>query len=154
MSDEYDPDNHGYGFEDICERLDNIEAAIEANHANRTDASGWVLVVVILFALSYWIPEIWYSKIRYSWSYGVSTDQVTIEKKPTDCDFLRAPLGSKDCHYDRQVSAIEVKTDNSDPAKYPVNYVSFDDGKTWVVDDAVPPTRPQVLVSWNKIEDQ
>jgi len=37
-------------------------------------------------------------------------------------------------------------TDNSNPARYPVNYVSFDEGKTWTVDDATPPTKQQVYV--------
>jgi hypothetical protein len=150
VSDDYDPDDHSYGLEDVCERLDNIEAAVTANHRD-TSWIGWGFLIWL--AVVVWLPDMWFSKTRFSWWYGVSNDQVTIEKKPADCNFFHAPLGGKGCHCDPQVTAIKVKTDKSDPARYPVNYVSFDDGKTWTVDNAVPPTKPQVVISWERIEE-
>ncbi len=149
MSDDYDPDDHVYDLEDVCTRLDSIEAAVTANHPGIW--IGWGLAIGL--AIFVWISDMWFSKTRISWWYGVSTNQVTIEKKPPDCDFFHAPLGDKSCHYDSQVSAIQVKTDKSYPARYPVAYVSFDEGKTWAVDDAVPRTNPRVMVSWEKKED-
>ena len=149
MSEEYDHDDHGYSLEDVCDRLDNIEEALRTNHQNFS----WVGFLLIgWFALA-GFGDMWNSKLRYSWSYNVGYDQVTIEKKPTNCNFFHAPLGEKDCHYDRRVSTIKVKTENSDPARYPVNYLSFDEGKTWTVDDASPPTKPRVIVSWEKVEE-
>jgi hypothetical protein len=148
MSDDYDAST--YGFEEICDRLDNIETAVRANH---WDINWIAWGAMIWLTISVWLPDMWLSKTRISWWYGVSADQVTLEKKPADCNFFRAPLGSKGCHYDSQVSAIQVKTNSSNPARYAVNYVSFDDGKTWNVDDAVPPTKPQVIVSWEKKEE-
>jgi hypothetical protein len=41
MSDDYDPDDHGYSFEDVCDRLDNIEAAVRANH-QQFGGWGWL----------------------------------------------------------------------------------------------------------------
>jgi hypothetical protein len=150
MSDEYDPDDSGYGLEDVCDRLDNIEAAVKADHSDLS----WVgFVIVGWLVIFVWLPDMWWSKTRISWWYGVSTDQVTIEKKPADCNFFHAPLGGKGCHYDPQAGGVQVKTDNSNPARFAVNYVSFDDGKTWTVDDAVPPTKPQVVISWERIEE-
>jgi hypothetical protein len=150
VSDDYDPDDHSYSLEDVCDRLDNIETAVTANHSDLS----WVgFVIVGWLVIFVWLPDMWNSRLRYSWWYNVGYDQVTIQKKPTDCNFFHAPMGSKDCHYDRMVSTIQVKTENSDPARYPVNYVSFDGGKTWIVDDATPPTKPQVIVSWERIEE-
>src|SRR5437899_2068914 len=105
MSDDYDPDEHGYGLEDVCDRLDSIEAAVKANHWDFRWV-GWA--ALIWLALLVWIPDMWHSKTRYAWWYGVNTAQVTIEKKPKDCNFFHAPLGDKDCHYDIQVSTIRT----------------------------------------------
>ena len=84
---------------------------------------------MIWLTIFVWLPDMWWSKTRISWWYGVSTDQVTIEKKPADCNFFHAPLGDKDCHYDPQVGGVQVKTDSSNAGRYAVNYVSFDNGK-------------------------
>jgi hypothetical protein len=148
MSDDYDPDD-SYSLADVCEKLENIEAAVTANHRD-TSWIGWALLIWL--AIFVWLPDMWFSKTRFSWWYGVGTDQVTIEKKPADCNFFHAPLGGKGCRYDSQVTATQVKADNSNPAGA-VNYVSFDSGKTWTVDDAVPPTKPQVVISWERIEE-
>jgi hypothetical protein len=149
MSDDYDPGDHGYSLDDVCDRLDNIEAAVKANHWDLR----WVGFVIFVWFALVGFADMWTSKLRYSMWYSVDYDQVTIQKKPTDCNFFTAPMGEKDCRYYRQVSTIQVKTENSNPARYPVNYVSFDEGKTWTVDDATPPTKPQVIVSWEKKDD-
>jgi hypothetical protein len=125
MSDDYEPDRRGYSLKDICYRLDNIEAAVEANH---TDLSGVVWVALIWLALFAWLPDMWHSKLRYSMWYGVDYDQVTIEKKPADCNFFHAPLGDKDCHYDPQVNVVKVDNSNA----WGGQSISYDDGKTWI----------------------
>lgn len=150
MPDDYDPDGHGYSLDDVCDRLDSIEAAIRAS---RSDFS-WVVLVILGWLAIVGLGDLWNSKMRYSWWYDVNSDQVTIEKKPTDCNFFRAPMGDKGCHYDRRVSTLRVKTVYLDLQRGSVNYFSFDDGKTWIVDDAKPPTKPEVVVSWEKVEDQ
>jgi hypothetical protein len=169
MSDDYDPDAQGYSLEDVCERLDSIEAAVEANHAKHTDLSGLVWGVLIWIAVVTWLPDLWNSKLRYAWWYGVNADQVTIEKKPADCNFFRAPLGGKGCNYNRQVNRVKVgsnvwggqsisydggdtwtqtaKNKDGDPI------VSNDGGKTWSTEFVPPFTKPEVTVSWEKKDD-
>jgi hypothetical protein len=149
VSDDYDPDVHGYSLDDVCERLDSIEQAIKSNRSD----FGWAMVIAIWWFAFLGLSDLWHSKMRYAWSYDVSSDQVTIEKKPKDCNFFRAPMGEKGCHYDRQVNTVRVKTVYLDLNRGSVNYVSFDDGKTWAV-DTNPPTKPRVEVSWERIEDQ
>jgi hypothetical protein len=169
MSDDYDPDDHGYGLDDVCKRLDNIEAAVEANHANHTDFTGLVWLVLIWLAVVTWVPDLWNTKFRYALWYGVNADQVTIEKKPTDCSFFRAPMGGKDCHYDRQVSTVRVGTNQwggqsisydegknwTQTAKNQNGdtIVSNDGGKSWSTEFVPPITKPEVVVSWEKKED-
>lgn len=70
-----------------------------------------LLGAVLLFGL----PALWiwsltpYSlryRLFYSVVYSVKANHVSIEKKPVDCDWSHAPLGDKDCHYEKQVSPI------------------------------------------------
>ena len=65
---------------------------------------------------SWWFPTSWYAVIN-----GTDSDHVFLENKPHDCDFLKAPLGDNNCHYDRRVSTEkDSKTDK-------VNvYISWD----------------------------
>jgi hypothetical protein len=167
MSDDYDPDGHVYDLEDVCTRLDSIEAAVTANHPGIW--IGWGLAVG--FAIFVWISQMWFSKTRISWWYGVSTDQVTIEKKPPDCDFFHAPLGDKSCHYDSQMSTVQVGVGTNLWGGQSISYdegntwirtarnangdpiVSNDDGKSWSLNSVPPFTKPQVIVSWEKKDD-
>jgi hypothetical protein len=170
MSDDYAPGDHGYSLEDVCDRLDNIEAAVEANHANHTDLGGLVGLVLIWLAVVIWVPDLWNSKLRISLWYSVGYEQVTIQKEPTDCNFFHAPMGNKDCHYDRQVSTVRVgtnqwggqsisydegktwtqtaKSQNGDPI------VSNDGGKSWSTEFVPPLTKPEVVLSWEKKDDE
>ena len=155
MSDEYDSNNYGSvsTLDDVCDKLDEIERAVR----DKGSVLGAIVALIIAWLVILGLGDLWHSKLRYAWWYNVSSDQVTTEKKPTDCDFLRAPLGDKGCHYDREVTVIRVKTE-PDPrgtlASPGIPYVSFDDGKTWVVDTSNPLTKPQVLISWEKIHEE
>jgi hypothetical protein len=46
---------------------------------------------------------------RDSYSYNVSFLNVIVEDEPKDCDFLHAPIGDKDCHYNRVSGKIGHK---------------------------------------------
>jgi len=75
---------------------------------NARNSSNWksTLLLLLFGALSlgffcYWFfPATWYA----TW-YNTDVDQVHIEAEPRDCDFLKAPLGNKECHYEKQVDA-------------------------------------------------
>jgi hypothetical protein len=72
------------------------------------------------FLCYWWFPASWYAIVN-----GTDTDQVHIDAKPHDCDFSKAPLGDKECHFEKHV---ETQTDS----------------KTGKV---------SVYVYWNKVED-
>lgn len=149
-SEDYERDKPLYNLDDVCDRLDNIEAAIKRNHS---DVAAWIGATIIFVLLFMWVQDMWYSKARYSWWYDVSSDQILVDKKPADCNFFHAPIGGKGCGYKRQMSSILVKTHDSDTARGPVNYVSYDNGNTWSVDKSEPPTKPQITISWEKVEE-
>jgi hypothetical protein len=73
---------------------------------------GFLMAVLAFFCvcggLLFWFffpatAEIQYYAIRYD----VSSEGVHYLPKPHDCDFDKAPLGNKECHYDREVSVEE-----------------------------------------------
>ena len=109
-------------------------------------AIGWIVV----YGASSVSSRVWHSKVRYGIQYDAATSKVSTSNMPHDCDFLAAPLGSKYCHYDREVTTLRWATSTTgDPI------VSYDDGKTWSTftpDDpkAVPnhSTVEEVVVSW------
>jgi hypothetical protein len=62
-------------------------------------------LIFLLFELGllaffwYWLyPASWYA----SW-YDTDADHVIVRPKPRDCDFSKAPLGDKECHYEKHV---------------------------------------------------
>jgi len=106
----------------------------------------WVLLggVVILLWLG------WNSKLRYAIQYGADFDRITISDAPHDCDWDRAPLGNKGCHYKKDVVVIKVGTD----PKTGKPIVSYDEGKTWTFTTADSPVTPSVTIYYEKVEDQ
>src|SRR5208282_5829098 len=46
---------------------------------------------------------------RDSYSYNVPYSSVVVEDEPGNCDFLHAPIGDKDCHYNRVSGKIGGK---------------------------------------------
>src|SRR5271163_4912875 len=53
------------------------------------------------------VDEVW-NKIWYLPQYSVCIDQLTVEKKPRDCDYYTAPLGYKNCHYEERIMETRV----------------------------------------------
>lgn len=112
----------------------------------------WTSVCVVAF---FW-SDVWYSKLAYELYYSVDSVHLAIDKKPHDCDFWKAPLGEKECHYKRVVGVTEVGIS----ATTHVPVISYDRGKTWSYYTPDPGrTVPQnatvtsVSVTWEKIED-
>ena len=63
-----------------------------------------------LIVLCIWVilPDSWTDKIRYSVEDSIDMAQVHRADVPTDCDFMHAPLGNKDCHYKKTVTAYNA----------------------------------------------
>jgi hypothetical protein len=77
----------------------------------KTEASGaevifWMALIVGSL-LYYWFPD---SNLRYNMTYDlISSEHVHVQSKPSRCDWMYAPLGSKGCHFEKSVS--EEKSD-------------------------------------------
>ena len=76
------------------------------------------------------------SKIWYSVAESVDYDNVYISDQPSDCDFWRAPMGIKACHYDKVVETRLVRTTYRLPLPTtpcePNDSVSTAGGSAWI----------------------
>jgi hypothetical protein len=153
---------------EIVDALESVESAVQSveqavgrvESAVKEVKDKWSTPYFILMALAglfFWsVPSaIWHAKWRYAFTYGISSDKVTIAPHPHDCAFLSAPLGEKYCHYERDVMTVRWATSTEGK---PI--VSWDDGKTWNVftpeaGETVPKFSAvcEVIVSWDKKED-
>jgi len=122
---------------------------------------------MFVFALIIWfiLPDSWTDPWLYSTEYQINSDQVHRNDKPTDCDFMHAPLGDKGCRYKKTVTAHDaagypVAGDNA--PRYDKNasgnpIISYDDGKTWLLWPADTPgpdlTVKTVEIRWIKEAD-
>ena len=104
------------------------------------------LFILALLAFGVWFG-IWGkdSALRYSVQYKTDRDRVTVDRKPTDCDFMHAPLGRKDCHY---VKRVFVANHSRNSEGQPI--VSYDDGKTWYLNPGGYDQGVSVSVEWVK----
>lgn len=117
-------------------------------------AAGVALILGGYYSLGYLLPDDWKSK--YASRYGVSVEEVSLQEKPTSCDWWHAPIGDKGCHYD---VVVRITRWNRSTDGKPI--VSHDDGKTWQLltpDELTPKAAlktPSALVEvrWRKIVD-
>jgi hypothetical protein len=75
----------------------------------RSEASGFFWVLVLVFLLESWPgsgPDRWTDKAWYSVRYGAEFANITVEKRPLDCDFMHAPFGAKGCQYEKGTSVF------------------------------------------------
>ena len=148
--------------EEAIERVETAvqEAAKSINHSIRENSLAsllkpfyWGVVIVVLISS---VPgEVWHSKWRYALQYSVDVPRVNVQSEPHDCEFLKAPLGNKYCHFERAVSTIRWARSTDG---LPIS--SLDEGKTWSTftpDNGVTvpeySTVEEVRVSWEKKED-
>jgi hypothetical protein len=149
--------------EEACAAMNGIQKAGERLRAEAIKLIGWLISVAFglglllggLFLIGYMMHGDAY---WYSITAGAPIDKVTIEKKPHDCEFSAAPLGEKNCHYEKIVDKVMWATSTTGQ---PI--VSDDDGKTWTVatwanDPGTPkfpqyPTTRSVYISWKKGQD-
>jgi len=127
------------------------------NKASDWDLGRLVYSLVLIVFLVPLVSWAWYSQFRYSIQYDVPMSQVIAAKEPHDCDFLKAPIGDKECSYDAVVTTTTTTVPPTDGALTLLNnagevIVSFDEGKTWVVKRSLP-TKTFVYVTWKKTEE-
>ena len=109
------------------------------------DSDGFVgLFWMCVFAVFAWFAWVGDSKLRYEIQYN----DVSFTDKPHDCEFMTAPLGRKNCKYEKEVSvtlfAIGVSGD-------PI--ISTDEGENWYKNKGGPTHGDRVFISWVKHYD-
>lgn len=114
-------------------------------------------VSFFLFSNNSWSNSLWYAT-----QYGVGFDNVKTDDKPTDCDFMHSPLGSKDCTWKAHVKVYNTNGElvaGEGAPKYgrdtntgkPI--LSYDGGKNWdwyIGTNAPDPKPKTVRVYWVK----
>jgi hypothetical protein len=109
----------------------------------------WIGGTAILGLIAYFLFWVGPTVTWYAAEYKVSTDAVHVAPKPTDCDFFHAPVGFKDCHYEKWVAAKMAAGSKGCDAK--------PDNKGWAVCEVSEPDRnakyDSVYVSWEKKSD-
>jgi hypothetical protein len=112
-------------LQDIEQAVERVEQAVKNNNLSSfVTPSIWGLVMI--FLVFPWFGKVWYGKWRYAVQYSIDASKVQINSQPHDCDFLTAPLGEKNCHYERSVSTVRWATST---LGQPI--ISLDEGKTW-----------------------
>ena len=108
----------------------------------------------MLFATGCSTLDVETDRIYYETKYDAQSKDVQLQASPHDCEYSTAPLGNKNCHYERQVFVTKhgVNTLNQ-----PI--VSYDDWKTWQLEDrtgtghAATDWYNEVQTSWQKVAD-
>jgi hypothetical protein len=100
-------------------------------------------------AIAYLLPDGW--PVKYAVRYFTPYNHVTVEARPTKCDFFRTPIGGKGCHYVKTITTAEWRRSTTGNA-----ILSSDEGATWEVRDPPPNTKLPtkfLWVDWNRVED-
>lgn len=158
MDEDVYTDDYEARSNDVVDAIESLESAVARVEQavkekwSSAVAVGWVVILSFLWDVP---GNMWHSKFRYEAEYSLPADKIIAAERPHDCAFLSAPLGSKYCHYDREVSTLRWATSTTGN---PI--VSWDEGKTWSVftpeaGTTVPKTDTvqEVFISWKKVEE-
>jgi hypothetical protein len=73
-----------------------------------TSLLGFAFLAIGVVLLYLWLTP---TSFLLNREYGLQSSHVLAEKVPTDCDFMSAPLGKKNCHYEQQVTLLDSQGD-------------------------------------------
>jgi hypothetical protein len=79
-----------------------------SNTGNKSKSSsnkivGWLVLVAMLWLLAHIDACGDVQREYYRTLYGNSSSNVLITAQPHDCEFMTAPLGEKNCHYEKTI---------------------------------------------------
>lgn len=137
---------------------------LESKIMDEDGCAGWIFLLIIGGIVWFaWLDD---SKIRYEFEY--SGAELEIVDKPHDCDFLTAPMGMKNCSYQKKVNIhfYSKFPPSSGDMFGPINdpwdsenlipgapIVSFNNGKTWLFNRGGPMRGKLVMISWSRTND-
>ena len=93
-------------------------------------------------------PDGFSARVRYSWQYDVpqaNVQWISDPNAPTECDWDRAPLGGKGCHYMRGL--------HFDYGRGDVRLEPIDERQPYHVGEPIRPTLRHVYISWTKVTE-
>lgn len=95
------------------------------------------------------------ARYSYALEYDTVPKDVFIKQQPHDCDFLTAPMGSKNCHYKKEVETVKWHPDpNRVYFKSKVEGPNHSDAFASIPGEEVTDTHTKVYVSWIKEDNQ
>lgn len=104
MDEDYRDDSDDQ-LEDVNSTLTEILSTLKS----RTDFSILLWVAFGILLVEGWSGsklDRWTDKVWYSFRDSAEFKNITVEKRPLDCDFLHAPLGSKSCQYKKRTDVF------------------------------------------------
>jgi hypothetical protein len=129
----------------LCRLLQCIFTALkEIVFAALKVAFGLLAVVLSIVMIGYVLPLLFpESPWAFALRYSTDGEHVQVLPKPADCDFLRAPIGLKGCHYRKSVQVTRYSKD----ARTNQPMVPYDDGHSWSALSAGQKTAPLRFMS-------
>ena len=105
----------------------------------------YAIYLILLFGGVFWFSWFGDSKLRYELFYS----EAIVDDMPHDCEFLTAPLGYKNCSYDKVVSVTTYSADvqNGSPI------ISYNEGESWDWNPGGPTSGNTAYIRWNKTND-
>ena len=85
-------------LDDVVQELQLLRGAVN-NRPKGMTPWGLIFTVIVATGILSLIDEMLHSRFRYACQYHTNIQHVQVELRPTDCDFLTAPLGAKRCQY-------------------------------------------------------
>jgi len=110
----YDEDNdYEDPEESTVSELENINSTLGEilSTLNSRGTDFFVVVFGFFFVMSLqaWPGsklDRWTDRVWYSYRYDTDFKNVNVNKRPLDCDFFHAPVGSKGCEYEKRTNVF------------------------------------------------
>jgi len=80
----------------------------------------FVFIVAVVSLIWWSVSPISFDRFLYGLEYDTDSAHISMDSKPHDCDHFKAPIGDKECHFEKSVT-----TDKDEHGKIEV-YVSWD----------------------------
>lgn len=111
MGDDFDND-YDDPRDRIVSELEEVHSTLNEIHStlkSKLDFTSIVWIVFVILLLGDWSGsklDRWTDKVWYSFRFNTDFKNVSVDKRPSDCDFLHSPLGGKGCEYKKRTDVF------------------------------------------------